>query len=341
MKTPVLYVLTSTDNDLYLEELWVSLYSLHHFNKEVVAKVLSDSDTVERIKAKPELAKMITELLPINVPQEYPSKEKSRYIKTNIRNLVQGDFLFIDTDTVICAPLDEIDSLPVKNIGMVPELHGPFREHLTYKFTVADTKRIFDVDASDSPYWFNSGCMLVRDNDFTREFFGKWQENWKYSAFQKGNSSDQRALLKTDHDYGYIIESIPDVYNAQIAMSIKWFYEAKIIHFWHFRKYFTPNMDFSPFLSHQIYKRLKEQGKITDDIARTILACKSSFRNDSMICGTDEINLVMHPIATILWKQYQKRGFVHWLLDRMIKYVGLYQRGTNRIKGTLCKNTHP
>lgn len=120
----------------------------------------------------------------------------------------------------------------------------------------------------------------------------------------------KKTLLKTDHDYGYIIESIPDVYNAQIAKSIKWFYEAKIIHFWHFRKYFTPNMDFSPFFSHQIYRELKEEGKITEEMAITILNCKSSFRNDSMICGADEINLIMHHIATILWKQYQKkRGY--------------------------------
>ncbi len=332
MKTPIVYVLTSTDKDLYLEELWVSLYSLHHFNKKVVVKVLSDNDTAERIKAKPDLAKMITELHPVNVPQEYPSKEKSRYIKTNIRNLVEGDFLFIDTDTVICAPLDEIDSLPVQNIGMVPELHGPFKEHLTYNYTVADTKRIFGIDASDSPYWFNSGCMLVRDNAFTHEFFGKWQENWKYSAFQKRNSSDQRALLKTDHDYGYVIECIPDVYNAQIAMSIKWFYEAKIIHFWHFRKNYTPNMDFSPFLSHQIYKELREQGGMADGIVHTILTCKSAFRNDSMLCGKNEIALIMHPINTVLWEQYKRGGFFHWLLDRVIKYVGLYQRLKKKIK---------
>lgn len=338
MKTPILYVLTSSESDLYLEELWVSLFSLHYFNKEVTVKVLSDKPTAERIKANPELLAMIDELYPVDVPEEYPAKERSRFIKTNIRNLIDGDFLFIDTDTVICASLEEIDVLPIKNIGMVPELHGPFKDHLTYPFTVKDTNRIFGIDASDSPYWFNSGCMLVRDNAFTHVFFEKWQANWKYSAFQKNNSSDQRALLKTDHDYGYIIECIPDVYNAQIAMSIKWFYEAKIIHFWHFRKYFTPNMDFSPFFSHRIYRELKKEGKITDEMAITILNCKSSFRNDSMICGADEINLIMHPIATILWKQYQKKGFIHWVMDKMTKYVGLYQRGTNKIRRVLCKN---
>ena len=108
MNTPILYVLTSSESDLYLEELWVSLYSLHHFNKEVTVKVLSDKPTAERIKANPELLAMIDELYPVDVPEEYPAKERSRFIKTNIRNLIDGDVLFIDTDTVICASLEEI-----------------------------------------------------------------------------------------------------------------------------------------------------------------------------------------------------------------------------------------
>ena len=85
MKTPILYVLTSSENDLYLEELWVSLFSLHHFNKEVTVKVLSDESTAKRIKANPELFAMIDDLYPVEVPEEYPAKERSRFIKTNIR----------------------------------------------------------------------------------------------------------------------------------------------------------------------------------------------------------------------------------------------------------------
>lgn len=335
MNTQIVYVLTSEEEDLYLEEMWASIYSLKHFNKNTKIVVLTDDSTALRIDKRGELAAMVTEVKPISIPNEYPTRERSRFIKTNIRNLVKGDFLFIDTDTIVCASLDEIDSLPVKNIGMVPELHGPFSEHLTYQYTVDDTRRIFGVDVSDSPYWFNSGCMLVRDNDFTHKFFADWQKNWKYSAFEKHNSSDQRALLKTDHDYGYAIECIPDVYNAQIAMSLKWFYEAKIIHFWHFRKSFTPNMDFSPFLSHQIYRDIKAAGTINHEVADTILHCKSAFRNDSFVIGKDDIEFVMSPFNTILWKQYKKGGLYKWMMDKLTWQTGLYQRVTRKIKQCL------
>lgn len=332
MKTQIVYVLVSSEKDLYLEELWVSLYSLRHFHPADRVVVLADEPTAERIKANAELHGMITDLKVVDVPDSYAPKDRSREIKTSIRQHIDGDFLFIDTDTVICQPLDEIDTLNVNNIAIVPELHGPFKNHLTYKYVSRDTQRIFGIDVSDSPYWFNSGCMLVRDNSFTREFFAKWNENWKYSAFQKNNSTDQRALLKTDHDYGYIIECLPDMYNCQVAMSIKYFYDAKIVHFWHMRKNFTPNMDFSPFMSHDIYRQLRQQGSITDEIFCTILNCKSSFTNNSMICGKSEINLVMSPFNTVLWQEYKNGGFIHWFLDKIIYFVNLKRRIFRKLK---------
>ena len=338
MKTQIVYVLISRDDDLYLEELWISLYSLRYYNSDANTVVLTDAPTAVRIKENRELYSLITDLRIIDVPEDYPSKERSRVIKTNIRNLIKGDFFFIDTDTVICDSLSGVDELNIKNIGMVPELHGPFKEHLTYKLTAQDTNRIFNVDVADSPYWFNSGCMLVRDNEFTHEFFNNWNKNWEYSAFEKNNSSDQRALLKTDHDYGYIIECLPDVYNSQIAMSMKWFYDAKIIHFWHFRKHFTPNMNFSPFMSHQIYRDLKSCQTITSQIAQKILNCKSTFRNDSMICGEDEIKLIFSPINTVLWQKYLEGGFTKWFTNQFIKILVLQRRGKNFIR-RLC-NTH-
>lgn len=334
MKTQIVYVLISRDSDLYLEELWVSLHSLRQFHPEERVIVLTDEITNTRIQKQPLLVQIITEIKVIDVPADYSTKDRSREIKTSVRNLIDGDFLFIDTDTVITKPLDNVDELPVKNIAMVPELHGPFRNHMTYRYVSGDVKRIFGTDVTDSPYWFNSGCMLVKNNEFMREFFTQWHKNWEYSAFQKGNSTDQRALLKTDHDYGYVIECLPDTYNCQMAMSIKHLYEASIVHFWHMRKNFTPVMDFSPFMSHQIYKDLRASGCITPEISQTITDCKSAFTNDSMICGKPEISLIFSQINTVLWKEYKKKGLTKWLVDKLIFCINT----KNRIERKFSKN---
>ena len=333
MKTQIVYVLVSRETDLYLEELWVSLYSLRRFHQSAKVTVLADLPTVERRKGKTELSNMINNLQLVDVPEDYSPKERTKEIKTSIRNLIDGDFLFIDTDTVICQPLDEIDDISsnVNNIAMVPELHDVFKKHLTYNYVSYDVKRIFGTDVTDSPYWFNTGCMLVKDNAFMREYFAKWNANWKYSAFTKGNSTDQRSQLKTDHDYGYITECLPDVYNCQMAMSLKYFFDAKILHFWHMRKTFTPNMNFSPFLSHDVYRLLRKSGTINSEISNIIVNIKSEFRNDTMICGEDEIEMVFSPMHTVLWKSYKESKVMHWFLDKLVYCTNMYYRVKRKV----------
>lgn len=331
METQIVYVLASTEEDLYLEELWVSLFSLRQYHPNDKVVVLADGPTSERISKYPSLVSLITEIKVIPVPDDYSAKFRSREIKTSIRNLVDGDFLFIDTDTVICDSLSEVDNLPVQNIGMVPELHGTFKNHLCYDYVRTDVKRIFDVDVSDSPYWFNSGCMLVRDNQLTREFFRKWNKNWKHSAFDKGNSSDQRALLRTDKSYGYIIECLPDIYNSQIAMSIQYLMNAKIVHFWHMRSNFTPNLDYSPFCSKAIYRQIRQDRGISDNTAFTILNCKSSFGTPSMLVGRDEIDFLFSRFYVVLGRAYKESGSMRWFFDKFIYWVNLYYRAKRKI----------
>ena len=175
MKTQIVYSVISTEKDFFLEELWVSVYSLRQFHPNDRVVVMTDAPTGERIKRRPSLDSLISEVMVIPMPEEYNNDCRAREIKTNIRNLIDGDFLFIDTDTVICQPLDEVDNLSVKNLAMVPEFHDSFKKHFCYEFVYQDVIRIFCTDCSDSQYWFNSGCMFVRDNETTRKFFGRIQ----------------------------------------------------------------------------------------------------------------------------------------------------------------------
>ena len=122
--------------------------------------------------------------------------------------------------------------------------------------------KIFKTDVSDSKYWFNSGVMFVADNELTRKFYKRWNENWTYSCFEKGRSQDQPALLATDKEFDYIISELPGIYNAQVAMSLKYFADATIGHWWHMS--FIENQNYSPFFSLQIYKDVKTAKGLTD-----------------------------------------------------------------------------
>lgn len=314
MEMQIIYVLVASESNLYLEELWASLYSLRQFHPDADVTVLVDKETASMIEARKELKEMITTVTVVPTPEHYNAKQRSRQIKTTIREVIKGDYLFIDTDTVITKPLDDITSIEGDMLA-VPDGHLPLSECLFSPVTTV--KNIFNEDCSDSRYWFNSGVMLVRDNELTHRFYKRWNENWTYSCFEKGNSQDQPSLLKTDKEFGYVIKELPGIYNAQVAMSLKYFADAAIVHWWHMS--FIENQDYSPYFSLSIYRDIKEAKAITPHIEELIKNCKQSFVSPSMPVGKEQILFLFSPAGKIFNRIYKEGGAASWL---MIKLAG-------------------
>jgi len=316
MKTQIVYVLVANEKSLYIEELWVSLYSLRLFHHEVTVKVLVDENTEVFINKFLELKKMITDLIVVQTPEDYTPKQRSRHIKTTIRQIINGPYLFIDTDTVICKSLEDIDYINY-DIAAVPDGHLPLSECMFPP--TPEVKRIYDTDVSDAKFWFNSGVMYVADNKLTHDFYKKWNENWTFSCFEKGNSQDQPSLLKTDKEFGYIIEELPGIYNAQVAMSLKYFANAAIVHWWHMD--FIEDQSYSPFFSLQIYKEIKQAGKITPNIENLIKDCKNSFVSPTMPVGKDHIYFLFSPAGKVFNGIYKEGGAASWLMLKAAKWL--------------------
>ena len=325
MNTQIIYTLISSEKDCFLEELWVSLYSLRQFHPEATVKVLMDEPTKVYVQRFPKLCSMITEIVVVPVPENYNAKQRSRVIKTTVRNVITGAYFFIDTDTVICKPLSDIDSLTC-DIAAVPDGHLPLSECL---FPPTDgVNKMFNTNVSDSKYWFNSGVMYVADNDRMRQFYKRWNENWTYSCFEKGNSQDQPALLATDKEFGYTIQRLPDIYNAQVAMSLKYFADAAILHWWHMT--FIENQDYSPYFSLQIYKEIKAQGGLTPHVEQLIKNCKQSFVSPSMPVGKEHILFLFSPAGKIFNRIYRDGGAASFLMNKMAGLLDKLHRITKK-----------
>ncbi len=325
MNTQIVYTLISSEKDYFLEELWVSLYSLRLFHPEVTVKVLVDEPTKLYMERFPKLCGMITEIVVVPVPKEYNAKQRSRVIKTTVRNVIDGNYLFIDTDTVICKPLDEIDQLTC-DIAAVPDGHLPLEECMFPPTNAVN--QIFKTDVSDSKYWFNSGVMFIADNERTRKFYKRWNENWTYSCFEKGQSQDQPALLATDKDFGYVIEELPGIYNAQVAMSLKYFADAAIVHWWHMS--FIENQDYSPYFSLQIYKEVKENGGITPHVEELIKNCKQSFVSPTMPVGKEHIYFLFSPSGKIFNRIYRDGGLACFLMNKCADILNKIYKYTSK-----------
>ncbi len=325
MNTQIVYTLISSEKDCFLEELWVSLHSLRLFHPEVKVMVLVDEPTKVYMERFPKLCDMITEIVVVPVPEQYNAKQRSREIKTTVRNVIDGAYLFIDTDTVICKPLDAIDNLTY-DIAAVPDGHLPLSELM---FSPTESiKNIFGVDISDSEYWFNSGVMYVVDNEKTRAFYRSWNKNWTFSCFQKDQSQDQPALSVTNKEFGNLVSKLDDIYNAQVAMSLKYFADAAIVHWWHMS--FIENQDYSPYFSLQIYKEVKENGGLTPHVEELIINCKQSFVSPTMPIGKEHIYFLFSPAGKIFNRIYRDGGIASFLMNKCAGVLDKIHKHTSK-----------
>lgn len=327
----IVYVLVANEKNLYLEEMWVSIFSLRRHHPEATVKVLVDMETKEYLSRFPQLTSMIDETVVVQTPAGYNAKQRSRQIKTTIRNVLKGDYIFIDTDTVICKPLDGI----VEDIAEMKDFRGiaAVREgHATMKDTLfpptGTVKRIFDIDISQSPLMTNSGVMFVADIPFTHEFYKRWNENWKRSCFEKGNSQDQPSLYATDCQYGYVIRELSGIYNAQVAMSLKYYADAVILHWWHMD--FIEDQSYSPYFSLEIYQDLKKEGEITPQIEELIINAKQSFVSPTMPVGKEHILFLFSPAGKIFNRIYKEGGAASWLMQKMAKWLERIHKYTKK-----------
>lgn len=329
MKTQIVYVLVSSEKDVFLEELWVSVWSLRQYEPDVTVNVIVDEPTAKRVNANNELMSLVTNVVVADVPEKYFPKERSREIKTRIRELIKGDFFYIDTDTVVCKPLNDIDNCEYDVAG-VPDSNVFLKDNPFASGMIGSVKEIFCSDVSNCEYLINGGVIYAKDNEVAHELFRRWNKNWTYSCFEKGNSQDQPALWQSNHEMGNVIKLLPDVYNSQVAMSLQYFADAAIVHFLHMN--FIPDQSYSPYLCLKIYKDIKTEGTLTPEIKKQIINCKSSFAPLTIPVGRDQLLFLFTPMGKSFVQIYKDGGVASWLMLKIGKWLERFHKITHKIK---------
>lgn len=319
MKTQIAYALIASEKDTFIEELWVSVYSLRIYEKDRDVRVCCDDETADRLKLFPELEKLITEVVVIPTPKHYDAKHRSRHVKTLIREYVKGPFLYIDTDTVVCGTLEYIDNLTY-DIAGVPEGNLSFEKNFFRSGILKRMKDTFGLDVSAHPHWINGGVIYAADTIFAHDFYRHWHENWEWSSSHKGMSQDMPGLLKAELDMGFVMDELSGYYNAQPFMSMQYYGEARIIHYVH--TFFPKDQSFCPFFDKSIYVKIHEEGGITSETAELIRHAKSAITSPSIIVGERTAHFMTSPIVPVFEEIYAEGGWVSALLLRFGKILG-------------------
>ena len=299
------YVLTSSEGDLYYEQFFLSVTSLRLYNPLAEIVALIDSKTKEGLSGnRAGYEKVVSKTVVVTAPSELSQKEVSRWIKTSIKNYVAGDFLYIDCDTVI-AGLLENDFAPEIKVGAIPDTHVPLaRHHLAVHFKSEDKKLNFS-SSDNVANRYNGGVIFCRDVPEGNEFFSRWHSLWLYGN-SKGNSQDMPALNQANYEMNDIITELPGEWNCQITHNgLPFLHDARIIH------YYATAFNFikCPYLpgTETVLYSIKELGIIPDEVMKMLKSPKTAFEGESrIVCGDAELDVLNSKLFSMLLRIRKK-----------------------------------
>ena len=269
MKTQLLYVLVSGPGDVYLEQAYVSASSAARLNPDAPMVLLTDKVTADGWLQENPLSALFKALfgkiVVADLDPSLPPMQRSRLLKTGMRDYLEGDFLFIDADTLVARPLETIDSFPA-DLAAAPDLHCLFAEHPHRRATINICKKL-GYNPSNDQYYYNSGVLLVRDTPENHDFFVRWKKNY-FAGLSHGVKPDQPSLAQTNSTGQ--MKLLPDEWNCEVQNGVRFLRDAFIFH------YMVTNLsggrlDRLYLLNDpDVLLRMRETGRITPEIQEVI-----------------------------------------------------------------------
>lgn len=237
MKTKLVYVLTCAPEAMYIEQALMAVWTARHHNPWAHIVLLTDDKTsaiLHTDSQRGEILQYITEEIVTSFDEDRPMHYRSRWLKTKVRELVEGNLLFIDCDTICQHPLSEIDQCSFE-IAMVPDEHMCVSDYpKDLKDYMSKNSEKLGYDVLVEKWYFNSGVIYAKDSDNVHALWSKWHECW-IEGEKVGVGIDQTALGKANLQMEHPIQCLDDVWNTLIYMSPIFAKDGKILHFWNFR----------------------------------------------------------------------------------------------------------
>lgn len=274
------YILNSIGHDYFPEQAWLSVISLKKHNKGAHVVLVVDPETESWLKAnKSSLLQEISELRTVEIPEGLDGTQKNRYLKTKLREVIEGDFLYLDNDTIVTGSLDGLRELPF-DVGAVSDGHKNATDNAQLKDYLKSTSKHYYYDK-----YFNGGVLFVRNTDKAKELFLSWHKKWMEEKDLYGFSKDQPSLNFSNVEHSNIIGELDGSYNCQVMLpaASEYIMNPLIVH------YFTNNKNqfIFPLKNSEVLKDIREHG-ITTGIMEVIEnPVKALLRNCVMISRRD------------------------------------------------------
>lgn len=321
MTTKVVYVLVSKPEDIYLEQALLSVYSLKHHTPGSHITILTDDVTEQTLQgARSKIKNIVDDMIVVEREYAFSAKESASSLKTTLRERMKGNFLFIDTDTIIVDDLSEIDQCPY-DVAAVLDAHLKYENHFGYRGYQSLFKRL-GVDLAMENY-FNSGVMYVKDTEASYQLYQAW--NRSYMDKRKQCFYDQPHLAIANKQFD-IIKELDARWNCQVQYGIKYFHNAKIIHY--FASNFVDGNMARPFklMDKNVFLKIKECGSIPDEIAVFIEHSEMLWGDKVEIVGGKDVDLQHSLLMNVIRNLFYHHSKLYMTIERGLSSIASIKR---------------
>lgn len=313
----IIYVVIFDNSNYCFEQAVLSICSLRMHNPKMNVWIVTDHDSASLITGwrKKLLDEYHCFVVPMDVPENFNKVERSRYLKTKMRLYVDGDFLFLDTDTIVCRPLDDLFQIE-GDICAVLDSHLLLDENQKIR-TENFRFKLAGIDTSHDNEYFNSGVLLVRNTYMAKAFYESWFRQW-WELSKKKVHYDQLSLYLTNRKFGHLIQRMDGEWNCQLGGNfLKYLADAYIIHY-----YASSNSQHQPFYLFkdvETYKEVRKHGKVTDALMEALRKPRLQFNNQYVLMSGSDLSDFERSKACFDLCQESPRRF--WLVDKLARWL--------------------
>lgn len=225
----VLFAITTAGNDLFSSMTRIAIASLRITNPHVAVVVACDAASARKIRcAADPLGSEADDWLVVDTP-DGTDAFRNRFVKTSLREQVDGPFLFLDSDVLVRARLDPI--FAIETDVAVARNHSRIDRHEQFFAGDVTSLSMLGWQCREDLY-ANGGVIYYRDTSDARTFARNWHERWGESAARTGTLRDQPALNAALFAVSPSVTPLDDRYNAQFKMTPLVAREAAVWHYY-------------------------------------------------------------------------------------------------------------
>lgn len=223
------YVITCKGRDNYSAMTRVSVASLRATNPGIKIAIICDEGSATAMRACDDpLLDEVDALSEFEAP-EANAVYINRYLKSKLRNLVEGQYLFLDSDMLIRGDLRPLFAYTTDIAGAPNRSKAdPTQQYLQGEKDIITTMGW----TVRNDLYLNGGLMLANDTPRARAFADAWHSYWLRSVSKTRSYRDQPALNAAIHDTGVGLGAVPREYNTQFSREPSLVPEARIWHYY-------------------------------------------------------------------------------------------------------------